>query len=131
VEKPAIIAGAVKRLREQVRYLQECAPETGILFIGPSDMTTIVNGEKQTYPLLPYMDRLLRKMALEENIAYFSLFQWMGGSGSMMRWEEIGLAGKDGIHFTRTGARKAGNAVAKWLLDGVPNDTTVQQTANE
>ena len=115
---PGTIAGIVKGLREQVRYLRACAPEASILFIGPSDMLTQTDGEWQTYPMVPYMDRLLRKMALEENIAYFSLYRWMGGKGSMMRWQEAGLAGHDGVHFTRSGARKAGDAVAEWILEG-------------
>ena len=118
-QKPGTIAAIVKGLREQVQYLKRCAPDAAILFIGPSDMLTTVDGEVQTYPMVPYMDRLLRKMAIEEEIAYFSLFRWMGGAGSMARWREIGLAGQDGIHFHRSGARKAGNAVAEWILEGV------------
>ena len=117
-QNPGTIQGIVKGLREQVRYVRECAPEASILFIGPSDMLTQIDGEWQTYPMVPYMDRLLRKMALEENIAYFSLYRWMGGAGSMARWQEIGLAGSDGVHFMRSGARKAGNAVAEWLMEG-------------
>ena len=116
-ETPATIGSIVRGLRRQVRFLRECAPQASILFIGPSDMLTMVDGMPQTYPMVPYMDRLLRKMALEENIAYFSLYQWMGGSGSMAHWQEIGLAGADGIHFTRAGARKAGKAVAKWMME--------------
>lgn len=115
-KNPGTIAGIVKGLREQVQYLRRCAPEASILFIGPSDMLTQIDGEWQTYPMVPYMDRLLRKMAYEENIAYFSLYGWMGGSGSMMRWQEVGLAGSDGVHFTRSGARKAGKAIAEWIL---------------
>ena len=115
---PGTIGAIVKGLREQVRYIQTCAPQADILFIGPSDMLTQVDGEWQTYPMVPYMDRLLQKMALEENIAYFSLYRWMGGAGSMMRWQETGLAGTDGVHFMRSGARKAGNAVANWILEG-------------
>ena len=115
------ISSIVKGLREQVRYLQSCAPEASILFIGPSDMLTQENGEWITYPMIPYMDRLLRKMAMEENIAYFSLFNYMGGAGSMARWKENGLAGSDGIHFMRSGARKAGNAVVQWILEGIQN----------
>ena len=118
---PSTISSIVKGLREQVRYLQSCAPEASILFIGPSDMLTQENGEWITYPMIPYMDRLLRKMAMEENIAYFSLFNYMGGAGSMARWKENGLAGSDGIHFMRSGARKAGNAVAQWILEGIEN----------
>ena len=120
-KNPGTIQSIVKGLREQVRYLQACAPEASILFIGPSDMLTQIDGEWQTYPMVPYMDQLLRKMALEENIAYFSLYRWMGGAGSMARWQEIGWAGTDGVHFTRSGARKAGNAVANWLLEPIHN----------
>ena len=109
---PAIsIANAIKALQ----------PDASILFIGPSDMIRMTDGEWETYPLVPYMDRLLQKMAQEEHIAYFSLFQWMGGVGSMAHWQEIGLAGKDGIHFMRSGARKAGNAVADWIIEGIKN----------
>ena len=120
-ENPGTISGIVKGLRQQVQYVRECAPEASILFIGPSDMMRQVDGEWESYPMVPYMDRLLRKMALEENIAYFSLFRWMGGTGSMQRWKEIGLAGEDGVHFYRGGARKAGNAVADWIIEGIDN----------
>ena len=118
-QNPGTIQSIVRGLREQVRFLQACAPQASFLFIGPSDMLTQTDGEWHTFPMVPYMDKLLRKMALEENIAYFSLYRWMGGAGGMMRWQEIGLAGSDGIHFTRAGARKAGNAVAEWILEGI------------
>lgn len=120
-EHPGTIQGIVKGLRDQVRYIKACAPEASILFVGPSDMLTQIDGEWQTYPMVPYMDRLLRKMALEEEIAYFSLYRWMGGSGSMLRWQEVGLATSDGVHFLRSGARKAGNAIAEWILEGNPD----------
>lgn len=118
-KNPGTISGIVKGLRQQVQYLRTLAPEASILFIGPSDMLTQEDGEWITYPMVPYMDKLLRKMALEENIAYFSLYRWMGGAGSMKHWQEIGLAGSDGVHFMRSGARKAGNAVANWIVDGM------------
>ena len=117
-QNPGTIRSIVRGLREQVRFLQTCAPEASILFIGPSDMLTQTDGEWHTYPMVPYMDKLLRQMALDENIAYFSLFHWMGGAGSMKKWQEVGMAGTDGIHFYRSGARKAGNAVVEWVLNG-------------
>ena len=129
-EKPGTVAGIVKGLRRQVQYMQACAPEASILFIGPSDMMHQVDGEWESYPMVAYMDRLLQKMALEENIAYFSLYRWMGGAGSMQRWQEIGLAGADGVHFFRGGARKAGNAVIDWILDGMNQEST-DKTENE
>lgn len=129
-EKPSTIQSIVRGLRQQVRYIQSCAPHASILFIGPSDMLTTIDGVEQSYPMVSYMDRLLHKMALEEHIAYFSLFRWMGGNGSMARWKEIGLAGSDGIHFMRSGARKAGNAVAEWLVEKIPSNEA-QSTKDE
>ena len=129
-EKTSTIQSIVRGLRQQVRYIQSCAPHASILFIGPSDMLTTIDGVEQSYPMVSYMDRLLHKMALEEHIAYFSLFRWMGGNGSMARWKEIGLAGSDGIHFMRSGARKAGNAVAEWLVEKIPSNEA-QSTKDE
>ena len=115
-EQPSTIAGTVQSLRKQVRYLRQCAPEASILFVGPGDMLTLIDGETTTYPLLPYMDRLLRKMAAEEHIAYFSLYEMMGGKESMLRWQKNGWAGSDGVHFTRRGAEIAGEKLSEYIL---------------
>ena len=115
-EQPSTIAGTVQSLRKQVRYLRQCAPEASIIFVGPSDMLTLIDGEATTYPLLPYMDRLLRKMAAEEHIAYFSLYEMMGGKESMLRWQKNGWAGSDGVHFTRRGAEIAGEKLSEYIL---------------
>lgn len=107
---------AVYTLRQQVRYLRSCAPDASILFIGPSDMLTSIDGEIQTYPLIPYMDHLLSQMAHSESIAYFSLYKAMGGKNSMIEWQSKGWAGSDGVHFTRKGAEKAANKLVKWMF---------------
>ena len=117
-ENPSTISGYVRStLRQQVRYIRACAPEASILFIGPSDMSTNIDGQMTTYPLVPYMDKLLKKMAAEEQIAYWSMYDAMGGKDSMVRWVENGLAGSDYVHFTRTGANKMGKMLYEWLMD--------------
>ena len=116
-EKPGTIQGVVSSLRKQVRYLQQCAPEADILFVGPGDMCTLIDGQMTTYPLLPYMDHLLQKMAAQEHIAYFSLYRAMGGRDSMLRWQKNGWAGSDGVHFTRRGAEIAGEKLVAFILE--------------
>ena len=116
-ENPSTISGYVRStLRQQVRYIRACAPEASILFVGPSDMSTNIDGQMTTYPLVPYMDKLLKKMAAEEQIAYWSMYDAMGGKDSMVRWVEIGLAGSDYVHFTRAGANKVGKILYEWLM---------------
>lgn len=120
-ENPSTISGYVRStLRQQVRYIRACAPQASILFIGPGDMSTRIDGEMTTYPLVPYMDRLLRKMAAEEQIAYWSIYDAMGGKDSMVRWVENGLAGSDYVHFTRSGANNIGKKLYHWLMSYHP-----------
>ncbi len=124
-ENPSTISGYVRStLRQQVRYLRTCAPEASILFVGPSDMSTNIDGQMTTYPLVPYMDKLLKKMAAEEQIAYWSMYDAMGGKDSMVRWVEIGLAGSDYVHFTRAGANKVGKILYEWLMSYQPQPLT-------
>ena len=115
-ENPSTISGYVRStLRQQVRYIHACAPEASILFVGPSDMSTNIDGQMTTYPLVPYMDKLLKKMAAEEQIAYWSMYDAMGGKDSMVRWVENGLAGSDYVHFTRAGANNIGKKLYQWI----------------
>lgn len=109
------VYAAVRGLRQQVAYLKECAPQASFLFIGPSDMLINQDGQQESNPYVPLMDRSLSRMAEEEGIAYWSLYRAMGGTGSMVHWQEIGLAGSDGVHFTRSGAKRAGELLWKWL----------------
>ena len=118
------LKGYVKTLRRQVQYLRQCAPEASILFIGPGDMSTRLNGEIQTYPLLPYLDDELAWMAAEEHIGYWSLYHAMGGRNSMPLWKKKGWAGNDYVHFTRKGAVHAGEMLWQYLMAPLQTDTT-------
>ena len=106
----------METLRKQIRHIRACAPFASILFIGPSDMSKRIDGEMETYPLVPVMDHLLAKLAEQEHIAYWSLFKAMGGEGSMVQWKNQGLAGSDYVHFTRAGANKVGKILYEWLM---------------
>ena len=109
------VRGYAYSMRKQIRFLRECAPNASILFIGPSDMLTVVDGEKMSYPTIAYMDQQLARISAAEGIAYWSLFKAMGGEGSMQVWQEKGLASSDGVHFYRSGANRAGELLWQWL----------------
>jgi lysophospholipase L1-like esterase len=116
-ENPTTIRGYVRStMRQQVRYIRTCAPKASILLIGPSDMSTNIDGTMTTYPLIPYMDQQFKKMAQEEGIAYWSMYEAMGGYNSMVTWHDKGLAGSDYVHFTRSGANNIGKKLYKWLM---------------
>jgi len=107
-------------LSRQIKFLQQWMPGVEFLFVGPSDMTQRKKGIKRTYPVLAEVDRKLCAMAHSNGIAYWSMFEAMGGEGSMIRWAEStpALAGKDYVHFTREGAERVGSMLAESLMMG-------------
>lgn len=92
-------------LMSNVKWVRRSNPDATVLFIGPSDMSTSVNGSMMTYPLLSHMNQRLKEVCLKNNIAYWSLFEAMGGENSMPYWVEQKLAGSDYTHFTASGNR--------------------------
>ena len=105
------------QIRRQIRHVQELAPDAKVLFIGPSDMSTRIDGEWRTYPKLPLVVDSLRAAANDMGAAYWDLYKVMGGYNSMAQWCESSplLAGSDHIHFTPRGAERVGDLFCKSL----------------
>lgn len=99
------ITNYVKYLAGNIKWVQRQIPGAMILFIGPSDMSTIINGEMVTYPLLPYLDEKLKQTCNENGWAFWSMFNAMGGKNSMPHWVNQGLAANDYTHFSSKGTR--------------------------
>ena len=92
-------------LGNHINWLKRKTQDAQVIFIGPSDMTTMINGEMKTYPLLPYLNEVLKEMCLENDIAYWSMFDAMGGKGSMAHWVDQKLAANDYTHFSHSGTK--------------------------
>lgn len=95
----------VNYVRSNVNWVRRHNPEVLVIFVGPSDMATSVNGSWTTYPLLPYLDRKLKEMCSANNMAYWSMYEAMGGENAMPYWVEQEWAGSDYTHFTAKGNR--------------------------
>ena len=105
-------------VRKLIILLRELAPKAKIIFVGPSDMSTVVNGRRQTYPRLPGIVDSLRIAATESGAAYWDIYGAMGGENSMMQWVAArpALAGSDYVHFTLAGSKKVGDMFCDALL---------------
>lgn len=99
-------------LSRQIARLREACPGVTLLFIGPSDMSTTVDGQIQSYPSMPIIVDSLRNMALRNNVAYWSIYDAMGGFNSMRTWVDNGLANTDYIHFSTKGVDIMGQQLA-------------------
>lgn len=105
-------------IEKQINHIREQAPDARILFIGPSDMATSIQGKMQTYPHLQMMVDSLRVAANNAGAAYWDMYGAMGGSGSMVKWvkDVPALAGSDYVHFTPLGAEKMGSMLYESLM---------------
>ena len=92
-------------VRANINWVRRKAPKASVLFIGPSDMTTTENGKKITYKLLPYLNEKLKETCLKNNVAYWSMFDAMGGENAMSHWVDQKLAANDYTHFTAKGTK--------------------------
>jgi len=105
------------RFKYRIRLMRRLRPSAQILVIGPSDMSTKIDGLYQTYPLLEYYIDKIKEAAKSENAAYWDIYRAMGGENSMVAWvEEHGWAATDYTHFSRTGTKKISRLLFEALL---------------
>ena len=112
------VSNYAQAMRKQIAYLRRMAPDAKIVLIGPSDMSTLVKGKRQTYPILPEYIDSLRVNANAAGAAYWDLYGAMGGWNSMVDWVNSNppLAGSDHVHFTRRGSEKVGEMFSDSFL---------------
>ncbi len=131
------ITNYMGELEKQINYMKRVAPNATLLFIGPSDMGRSYNGKMGTWRGLPELNDSIRAMALRNDVAYWDMFNVMGGEGSMAQWvkHKPALAGPDYIHFTFKGAQEIGADLAKSfstyydfykLRQRVPSDKVIE-----
>ncbi len=92
-------------LKNHLNWVRRKTNNASVIFIGPSDMTTTENGKFITYKLLPYLDNVLRETCNQNNMAYWSMFNAMGGENAMQHWVDQGLAASDYTHFSPSGTK--------------------------
>lgn len=110
------IVSYVDDLRSQIKMIRRLNPDMTILFIGPADMSTRINGEFQTFPLLENLIDAIRQMCLTNDIPYWDTYQAMGGRNSMIKWSERGMVAKDYVHFSPRGTKLISEAFVRALL---------------
>jgi len=107
-----------KHLESQIKTLKKMVPNASVIVIGPADMSVKEGTEYVTHPQLENLRDAIRLAAFNTNSAFFDMYECMGGKNSMVSWVDAGIAAKDYIHFSSTGARK----IATILYSAIIND---------
>lgn len=99
-------AGCVKeRYRSIISRMRSKNPGISILLTSPPDH---YYRRRYSNRNIATLERVLHELAFEENVAVWSLYSIMGGSGSIRTWQRDALARQDLIHFTKEGYAKQG-----------------------
>ncbi|MCC6599734.1 MAG: hypothetical protein IT223_03565 [Crocinitomicaceae bacterium] len=97
-----------KFFRAQIQHIKMMVPDATFIVVGPSDMSTAIDGEYQTWPFLEDVRDAMKEAAFAEDCAFWDMYAVMGGKNSMLSWvsNDPPYAGPDYTHFTPVGARK-------------------------
>ena len=95
-------------------------PKTDILLVSSADRAFRYNGEYQTAKGLPNLLETQAKLAYDHHLAFFNLFETMGGENSIVDWasQKPPLANKDYVHPNGKGA----DILAEKLFHAIMND---------
>ncbi len=95
-------------------------PEASCLVLGPLDHGEKHRGSIRTKPRLEPMNSIQRKMAHRKGCAFYSIFDAMGGEGTMGRWvrSKPRLVSGDLTHVSKSGAKVLGALLYRALMTG-------------
>ena len=97
-----------KGLNNMVAHLKNAFPNTSILVVSVNDKSYKKDGEYITDPSVPLIVDVEKRVAEKNKVAFWNLYEAMGGYNSMVSWvtADTALANKDYTHPNYRGATK-------------------------
>ncbi len=102
-------------VNEFINNIKQKNPNADVLFIIPPDINTENN-------YISAVHSILIGICKEQNIAYWDLYEVMGGKDSMKKWIQHNLGNQDNIHFTVEGYTFMANLFTQALLKYLQHD---------
>jgi lysophospholipase L1-like esterase len=106
------------RMITVIEKIKKSFPKASILLMSVSDKSTNEDGEFKTLETIPALRNTQRYIAQKTGIAFWDLYEAMGGENSMVKFVEAepALAAKDYTHLTFKGGRKLAGKLVNSLL---------------
>ncbi len=114
-------SGYVQQMSKVIGYLKTAFPTAGILIVGVGDRQgKLDDGELHTLPGVKALLRYQQRLAADEGVAFWSLYDAMGGEGGIKRMAEQtpAEANKDYTHINRNGGRRLAELLFKAMEHG-------------
>jgi lysophospholipase L1-like esterase len=96
-------------------------PEIAILMTTPGDSFRRGRKGRVKNPDVKLARETMIRYCTEHNVAYWDLYEIMGGYGSMAKWYLAKIAQKDRVHFTGRGYQIQGDLLYTALMQGFEN----------
>jgi lysophospholipase L1-like esterase len=107
-----------RRMVSVIRHLKQYYPRCGILLVSVSDRSNNQDGTFSTIPDIPKMRDVQRRVAQKCGIAFWDLYEAMGGYNSIVKMAEAEppLAAKDYTHLNFAGGKRISKHLVESLL---------------
>jgi len=120
LEDNVTMAAYKERLTPIVKLWRDAlGPDRSCLLMSPIDHGERHRGRVRTVPRQLDIMKVQQEVAQEQGCAWFSLYDAMGGDGSIGKWFEQGLAEGDLAHPTSKGAIVLGKLFYQALMKGL------------
>lgn len=102
-----------------IDFLRRSFPNAGIVLIGVGDKTIKVGNKFITNPDVELLLNAQKKIVERANIAFWNLWEAMGGENSMSQWVNYNppMALKDFSHFTSIGGKRVAQLFFNAIVD--------------
>lgn len=110
--------GYIRGMSKLINKLKVAFPDTPILLLSVSDRSQRRQGQFVTMPVIPFLIQAQEKIAFDNKILFWNLFEAMGGENSMAGFanSKPALANKDYTHLNFAGGRKVGLSFARSFI---------------
>ena len=106
-----------------IKHFQACFPQSSFLLVSVGDKSYKNDMEYETDPAIPILVEVQRKIAEQTGVAFWNLYENMGGYNSMLSWVDstVPLANKDYAHLNFKGGKKVADMLFKHLMQEYEN----------
>ena len=113
--------GYCKGMSKLIAKLKDAFPNTPILLLSVSDRSQRRQGQFVTMPVIPLLIQAQEKIAFDNKLLFWNMFEAMGGVNSMAQFANTkpALANKDYTHLNFAGGRVVGLALARSFIHEV------------
>jgi len=113
----------IKRMQEAVEHLCAAYPQASVLIVSMPDRDQRTAAGIRTMLGVESLVAYQQILASNCGVAYFNLFQAMGGRESMKALVDKGLANKDYTHLTHSGGKQLARLLYDALMEGYDHYT--------